>query len=232
MSSNQQPPNMFYPVANGVASSNPFVITFQTRDPTGNDVNYPIQKKWFNKSTDGEWTLVGFTSTNGILQADWRTSAATQALLEFTGGTGTTGTFPVVPNGPGEILLTSLDNSLTITGSANALDFKSNGSGFPWTDITGTVNAAINNGYMAIGLSTSTLPASPVQGSTIRYVVNTASLLTIQANTGQFISVGQTITAAAGTAVNTLKGDSMELIYQTSSTTWISVSGNGQWNLT
>ena len=126
MSSNQQPPNMLYPVANGLSSSNPFVEVFsETRAPTADDVNFPIQKKWFDKTENKEWILVGFTSNTGKLQADWR---RTSEPIEFIGGVGTAGTFPVTADNNGDILLQSTDLSVLITGGTNSLDFTANGS--------------------------------------------------------------------------------------------------------
>lgn len=41
------------------------------RPPTANDVNYPIQKRWFDTSQNVEYLLIGFTSFNANLQAIW-----------------------------------------------------------------------------------------------------------------------------------------------------------------
>ena len=130
--------------------------------------------------------------------------------------------------------LTSPNGSITwgfsspnITGIVNPT------SAFPWTDVSGAVNAAVNNGYFVIGTCTSTLPSSPSQGDTIEYIVDHASqLLTIQASAGKVIRLGNTATAAAGTAVSTLQGDSITLIYRSSDTTWLALSSIGQWSLT
>jgi hypothetical protein len=104
---------------------------------------------------------------------------------------------------------------------------------FPWTDVSGAVSASSNNGYFVIGTCTSTLPAAPSQGDTVKYIVDHASqLLTIQASPGQFIRLGNTVTAAAGTAVSTLRGDAIELVYRSSDLTWLSLSSVGQWSLT
>ena len=47
------------------------------------------------------------------------------SVLEFTGGAGTSGAFPVTPNIAGAIGLSSTDGSIDITGGANSLDFSS-----------------------------------------------------------------------------------------------------------
>lgn len=130
--------------------------------------------------------------------------------------------------------LTSPNNSITFGySSPNITAIVNATNAFPWTDVSGAVNAAVNNGYFVIGTCTSTLPSSPSQGDTIKYIVDHASqVLTIQASAGKFIRLGNTVTAAAGTAVSTLQGDSIELVYRSSDLTWLSLSAVGQWSLT
>lgn len=123
-------------------------------------------------------------------------------------------------------------NSAQFTVDTNGF-VTSLGAGFVWTDVSGAQAAAVNHGYFITGTCTSTLPASPSQGDTIKYIVDHASqLLTITGNTGQIIRLGNTSTAAAGTAISTLQGDAIELIYRSSDTTWLALSSIGQWNLT
>lgn len=102
----------------------------------------------------------------------------------------------------------------------------------PWTDVTGPVAAAKFNGYFSTGVTTSTLPATPAQGDVIKYIVDTASPLTIQASGTQVIRVGLLVSAAAGTAVSTLRGDSIELVYRSTGTAWIAHSSVGNWTIT
>ena len=63
--------NQLYPVANAVTSSNPFVVEFQSRDPTTNDINYPIQKLWLNTEDNFFWFLKNFESSTGVVLANW-----------------------------------------------------------------------------------------------------------------------------------------------------------------
>src|ERR1700679_4316587 len=95
---NQIPPVSSYSQGTGTSSSGQFVELFSEKDPTANDTQYPIQKRWFNVITNTEWILVSFTTTNANLQANWQEiTTASEAVLEFTGGIGTSGNFPVVP---------------------------------------------------------------------------------------------------------------------------------------
>src|SRR5579872_2086947 len=100
-SKNTTQSNVFYPVANAGASSNPFVWIFLARDPTSQDVNYPIQKVWLNTTTDVFWFLKNFATSNGIVTANWQPlSQGTFTVESFVMQTGTT---PVVQTGLGQI---------------------------------------------------------------------------------------------------------------------------------
>ena len=157
------------------------------------------------------------TTTTGALQAATLTSG--QLLI---GGTTT----------PAAATLTA-GAGITITNGNNSITIASSTGGFTWSDTSGTVNAAVQNGYFITGTCTSTLPASPNEGDTIKYVVDTTHLLTITANTGQKIRIGTTLSAAAGTAVNTQRGDAITLVYRSTGTTWFAeVSPVGGWNVT
>lgn len=100
--------NNLYPVANAVTSSNPFVVEFQSRAPTTNDINYPIQKYWLDTSADNFWFLKNFTSTTGIVLANWiQITSGTNPLDSIQVDTFTApGTNPVFPDGSGIITIT------------------------------------------------------------------------------------------------------------------------------
>jgi len=49
-------------------------------------------------------------------------NGSTNSILEFTGGTGTSGAFPVSPNGFGQISLSSTDGTVSIVGGVNSID--------------------------------------------------------------------------------------------------------------
>jgi len=122
--------------------------------------------------------------------------------------------------------------SVVINSSTGQLGV-SNGSIVSWSDTSGTVNAASNNGYFITNTCTSTLPAAPNEGDIVSYVVDTTNILTITANTGQKIRIGTTISASAGTAANNARGDSINLVYRTTGATWFSVGApEGTWTVT
>lgn len=43
-----------------------------SRNPTANDINFPIGQQWLNTSTKVTWQLYGFSTTTGATQADWQ----------------------------------------------------------------------------------------------------------------------------------------------------------------
>jgi|GEM_PF-5437469 hypothetical protein len=86
---NQQNPQSLDVLASGRSNSDPFITFFSDRDPTPNDINYPIQKRWFNTVENNEWILVSFTSFNALLQANWQPVSQSSAdLLFLSGNTG------------------------------------------------------------------------------------------------------------------------------------------------
>ena len=104
------------------------------------------------------------------------------------------------------------------------------GTGFTWSDISGAFSALNGNGYFITGTSTATLPASPSNGDTIEFFVDHASqVLTIQATGTQIIRMGTVVSAAAGSAVSTQRGDSVELVYRSTNTCWQAVDFVGTW---
>ena len=75
-------------LATGRSSSAAFVTVYETRNPTAQDVNYPIQKRWVNLSNNIEWILISYTNASGQLQANWVSlgMASTQTLTGNSGG--------------------------------------------------------------------------------------------------------------------------------------------------
>jgi hypothetical protein len=88
------------------------------RAPTVNDKNYPIDCFWRNNATRELWWLSGFDST-GALWIPF-TSGSSGPVTKFPVPNGTT---PVVPDGAGNVTLTSSLGTVTITGGTNAINF-------------------------------------------------------------------------------------------------------------
>lgn len=119
------------------------------------------------------------------------------------------------------------------SGSGSTVTISATGAGFTWQDQGVNLNPAVaENGYFATAAITITLPAAPSVGNTIAFIVDNTGALTIQANTGQTIRLGNVVSASAGTAVNTRQGDAIELVYRATDTSWIALSSVGSWSIT
>ena len=100
-----------------------------------------------------------------------------------------------------------------------------------WIDQSTSTTALSNRGYFATAALTLTLPASPSQSDIISIASDTAGIVVVQANTGQQIRLGQQISSTAGSATNSLIGDSLNLTYRASDSLWMSISDSGNWAL-
>jgi len=130
----------------------------------GGDYDFKINTIWHVGNTPSggppttgtvgeEWILI--TKTGGYAQGNQNPTwiqingGSSGPMLMFQGGAGTTGTFPVTPDGLGNITLSSSAGTVVITGSPNALNF----------DITG--------GVVAIEKFVPDTGTNPVTGNTI-----------------------------------------------------------------
>lgn len=118
---------------------------------------------------------------------------------------------------------------VTSVGASNQIIITNINEGFTWTDENASFNAFPQNGYFVIATATGTLPSSPTQGNTIQFIVDTNSVLTIQANAGQQIRIANVISSFGGTATSTADGCTCELVYRVLDNTWISSNNNGSW---
>lgn len=116
-------------------------------------------------------------------------------------------------------------------GSGNTITINVINDGFPWTDESISFAAQAQNGYFCTGVLTATLPAAPTQGNTIIIYVDSASVVTIQANAGQTIQIGSGQSSVAGTASSTAEGSTVTLVFRTSDSEWHSISDLGSWTL-
>ncbi len=321
--------NEVYSVATAYASTSAFINVVAARNPTPSDYQYPVQKRWINSATGLEYYLLNFTSTGGVVQANWLLlSAGTGVLLTLTGnfgppvspiagnifvqgdnstititgtfatatliasvilpvnhsvlisntssiagagpnaasgiplisqgvsadpifgtvtvpggGTGVTSFTPFVPitggaTSTGPLLQATtgfgtVGNVLTSTGSGSLPTWQapSGGGQITWQDASGAFSALARNGYFITAIATATLPASPTLGDTIEFITAAAGILTIKAPGTQFIAIAQSTSSAGGTAVNTLQGDCITLVYRNTNTTWMGIGYGGSWIL-
>lgn len=138
---------------------------------------------------------------------------------------GSSGSVPVASN------LTA-GAGISIANGAGSVTIAATGSGFAWADQSGAFNATSDAGFFITATSTATLPASPTNGDTIEFIVNTTDVLTIQASGTQIIRIGNAASSAGGTAVSSgvTNGDSLALIYRSTNDTWLCLSApQGVW---
>lgn len=152
-------------------------------------------------------------------------SGGTEPVLTINGNTGS-----VTPTSGGVVNIVGT-GGVTTAGSGSTLTISVTGAGFSWNDEATSFAASAQNGYFVTALATATLPASPSQGDTIIINMDTSSNVTIQANTGQVISIGANVSTSAGTATGSVIGNSVTLVYRASDTTWRAISVIGSWLL-
>lgn len=87
-----------------------------------------------------------------------------------------------------------------------------------------------NTGYYVTASTTQTLPAVPAQGDVVIVACDTAGAVTVAANAGQTIRIGNL--SSATSLVSTDIGDTLTLRYRLADTTWITVSSMGNWTVT
>lgn len=117
------------------------------------------------------------------------------------------------------------------SGAGSTITINVESDSFDWSEQNGDFNANIQNGYYCNSALTVTLPATAglVIGNTIIIYVDTSSSVVIQANTGQMIQVGSTISAAQGTTSSNTRGAMLELNFKPSDTTWHTIASMGSW---
>lgn len=124
------------------------------------------------------------------------------------------------------------DSASFSVDSDGFVSFIGSSGGITWNDVSGAFSPVDQNGYFITGTATGTLPASPSQGETIKFVVDHATEdLTIDAPGTQLIRNGTGVSSAGGTATSNAQGDSLTLVYRASTDTWIATEAIGTWTL-
>lgn len=160
-------------------------------------------------ATANSATLV--TNSSGV--PAWTSSMTNGQLL--IGNTGNTPTLNTLTAGTG----------ITISNTAGSITISGTGSGYTWTEVTGTSQAmAADSGYIAnnAGLVTLTLPSTAAVGTSVIVQGKGAGGWRIAQNSGQTIRFGSvsTTTGVAGNLSSTNRYDSVELLCITANTDW------------
>ena len=108
----------------------------------------------------------------------------------------------------------------TFSGSGNTVSLNITATGVMWSDEAATFLAKSNTGSFCTAPLTLTMPASPANGDIVFMISDTSGVITMQANTGQFFRVGQTLSAMAGTCSSSKIGDAIEFVFRFTDLTW------------
>jgi len=210
--------------ANARASSNPFVDEFQARDPTTADIQYPIQKKWLNTTTNAWWELKNFLSFSGITTANWvligNQGSATETLTTDDG--------MVVPPTGNNINVFGDGVAITTTGNPGTSTVTINATGAVATQYDEDVGSAVPSGGIlnVLGANGITTTGS---GNTITIELTGGSQAIDSIGVDAFTAPGTnpvlpdsngliTVTGAqvaAGTTTNVIRTDSLSANHYT-----------------
>ena len=174
--------NSLYSVANGTTSSNVFIAVITDRAPTSNDYNFPVQKRWINSVTGEEYFLLNFTSTGGVVLANWiQISAGTTITETLTGNSGGA----VGPDGSQNINVLGDATSINITGNPATNTLTANVI-LPATDhvtlvgetssISGIGPGTAGQVYLSGGASADPAFVTPTAGTGLSVTTNATSL--------------------------------------------------------
>lgn len=187
--------NLGYTANSGASSNNVFITVFEPRAPTSNDVNYPVQKRWFNTELATEYILTSFTTTASNTTANWvQIVGGLDVATKFDGDTG-----EAVP-ALNTIVFTGSTTGLTFTGASNIMTlggdlnvahggtgsttFNANGAVISGTTTTSALTSlALTDGQIVIGSTTGAPAAATITAGTNVSIVNDHNSITISADT-------------------------------------------------
>jgi len=193
---------------------------------TGATVNYTaISAEGTAKNIQSGSTLNGDALLAGNLSFDGGNTTLSSDGQLWIGKTGASPAPATLTAGSG-ISITNGSNSITIAATGST-------GGVTWSTQNASFSAASQNGYVVTATATATLPTSAPNGTIISFIAGvTSGNLTIQCASGDKISINNTLSAITGSAVNTTYGNSVNLVYISSLTTWFSTGGYGNWTVT
>ena len=206
------PGGALYAQSFGVRYENVEVPTIQTRAPATTDVNYPIGKRWVDKTNNAEYCLTSLSSVGGILSATWvATGGGSVELSTLTGDTGT-----ATPSG-GNIKLAGTANQITTTASAAQVVVSlpsaivAPGSITATTTLTATLgNITATNGNIVRGTAgnkdvytsvATTVTAGANSAGTVTLVAGTATIATTAVTANSIIRLYRQGIGTTGAAV-------------------------------
>lgn len=171
---------------------------FDIRNPTQTDVTYPIGKVWANTSAQRIWYLNNFTSTSGIVQANWREFGTNGTATNLQGNSG--GVIP--PNNSGVIFVVGDGTTANVVGNAgtNTLTISASQTvPTTFTEDTGSAIPSSNNlnVFGGTGISTSG------SGSTVTISTSSTVPTSFVEDSGTATPSAHTLNVKGGTAIST-----------------------------
>lgn len=184
----------------GTRPENVEIPHYDVRDPTSQDVNYPIGKRWVNTVANDEWTLTSLTTSNGLQTANWEVSAGGSLLIS----TVTTSDSTVVVPTAGNINLFGA-GSITTVGSGSTAT----------VELTGLTN---HNVLVGAGTTTVTKVAPSA----------TTGVALVSQGSSTDPHFGTVVVAGGGTGATTLTAHGVLVGEGTSPVVATAVGSNGQ----
>lgn len=181
---------------------------------------YPNIKVGTLTSPDGS-VAFGYSSPNITLSIPALTTVVTKLTPD-------TGINPVTPSS-GIISVLGRSGCKT-NGATHTLTINAP----PFSQVSGAGTSLLNTGEFVTAAVARTLPltAGLLDGDLLIYYATSTNAVTVTANTGQTIRVGNVVSASAGTAVSTQAGDSLTLRFNATAVSWQAVSVVGNWVVT
>jgi hypothetical protein len=192
------------------------------RNPTPNDVNYPLGQEWVNSVNATAYLLTQVSTISGVYQASWQSiTGAASSLNTLTGNTGG----PISPTF-GDIQIVGT-GSVAVAGSGSTLTISASTTSLTWNNDAPSGILAINNGYVVTASTPSpsfTLPVTAPIGSVIEILVNggTSWTINLSGQTIKAVTAGPSIVTYSTSISNAIVGGSpsIRLVCAVANTGW------------
>jgi len=101
--------------------------------------------------------------------------------------------------------------------------------GIVWSDESLSKTVSSNTGSVSLAEVTLTLPPSPENGDVCEFILGIAAQLTVAANAGQTLRIGNLVTSIAGNTSSAVLGNALKLVYNSVLKSWLSEDVTGNW---
>lgn len=247
MDTNKLKPFLFYSTNGNKLTTDPYVIIFETRNPTPQDVNYPQQKQWLNITNKKLWVLTSFSTVTGDVLANWTDVSSSVADVNTLTGNDLVpvnpvnnninvvgsliGAFETASGGAGV-----LEGSVRVDGSTISINANNeltvNNTGVNWLAVSTNQTLEDSTGYILQapgGALILTLPAVSSIGDTYEIVLDGATSFTIQQLAGQqidYLTFSSTV-GVLGSIDSTVQGNYIKMVCVEANLRWRILTATG-----